>query len=38
MGGAQTFGINHMGFSPCPITRLQKGQIEFIKWFDPWVP
>jgi branched-chain amino acid transport system substrate-binding protein len=38
MGGAQTFGINHMGFAPCPITRLQNGEIEFIKWFDPWVP
>jgi branched-chain amino acid transport system substrate-binding protein len=38
MGGAQTFGINHMGFAPCPVTRLQNGEIEFIKWFDPWVP
>ena len=38
MGGGQTFGINHMGFAPCPITRLQNGEIEFIKWFDPWIP
>lgn len=38
MGGAQTFGINHMGFSPCPITRLQNGEIEFVMWFDPWIP
>ena len=38
MGGAQTFGINHMGFAPCPITRLQNGEIEFVMWFDPWVP
>jgi len=38
MGGAQTFGINHMGFAPCPIIRLQNGEIEFIKWFDPWIP
>ena len=38
MGGAQVFGINHMGFSPCPVIRLQNGEIEFIKWFDPWIP
>jgi len=38
MGGAQVFGINHMGFAPCPVTRLQNGEIEFIKWFDPWIP
>ena len=38
MGGAQVFGIKHMGFSPCPIIRLQNGEIEFIKWFDPWIP
>jgi len=38
MGGAKVFGINHMGFSPCPVTRLQNGEIEFVMWFDPWVP
>jgi branched-chain amino acid transport system substrate-binding protein len=38
MGGGQTFGINHMVFPPCPITRLENGKVEFIKWFDPWVP
>jgi branched-chain amino acid transport system substrate-binding protein len=38
MGGAETFGINHMGFSPCPIIRLQNGEIEFIMWFNAWVP
>jgi len=38
MGGGQVFGINHMGFAPCPITRLQNGEIEFIKWVDPWMP
>lgn len=38
MGGAETFGINHMLFRLCPISRLQNGQVEFVKWFDPWVP
>jgi len=38
MGGAQTFGIKHMGFPPCPIIRIQNGQVEFIRWFDPWMP
>jgi len=38
MGGGETFGINHMVFAPAPITRLQNGQIVFIKWIDTWVP
>jgi branched-chain amino acid transport system substrate-binding protein len=38
MGGAKTFGLNHMVFPPCPITRLKDGQAEFIKWVDPWMP
>jgi branched-chain amino acid transport system substrate-binding protein len=38
MGGAKTFGINHIVFGLCPMTRLQKGEIEFIKWFDSFMP
>jgi len=38
MGGAQVFGINNMAFNPCPISRLVKGEAEFIMWFDPWLP
>jgi len=38
MGGAKTFGINHMVFRLCPISRMRNGQVEFVRWFDPWVP
>jgi branched-chain amino acid transport system substrate-binding protein len=38
MGGAKTFGINHMVFRPCPVSRLKNGKIEFIRWYDTWVP
>jgi len=38
MGGAKTFGMNHMVFRPCPVSRLKDGKIEFIKWYDTWVP
>jgi branched-chain amino acid transport system substrate-binding protein len=38
MGGGQTFGINHMVFQPAPISMLKDGQVQFVKWFDPYVP
>jgi len=38
MGGAKTFGMNHMLFRPCPISRLKNGKIEFIKWYDTSMP
>lgn len=38
MGGAKTFGINHMVFNPCPVSILKDGKVQFVKWFDPWVP
>lgn len=38
LGGGKTFGINHMVFNPCPIIRFKDGQIEFLKWVDPWAP
>ena len=38
MGGLKTFGINHMVFRPCPMSRMKNGQVEFVRWFDPWAP
>jgi ABC-type branched-subunit amino acid transport system substrate-binding protein len=38
MGGLKTFGINHMVFRPCPMSRMKDGQVEFVRWFDPWAP
>jgi branched-chain amino acid transport system substrate-binding protein len=38
MGGAKTFGINHMVIAPTPITRLQNGKAEFIRWIQPMIP
>ncbi len=38
MGGAKAFGLNHMLFRPCPVSRLKDGKIEFVKWYDTWMP
>jgi branched-chain amino acid transport system substrate-binding protein len=38
MGGAKTFGINHIVCGPAPIIRYMNGEIEFIKWHDSWMP
>jgi ABC-type branched-subunit amino acid transport system substrate-binding protein len=38
LGGAKTFGSNHMIFKPAPISRFMNGELEFIKWSDPWLP
>lgn len=38
MGGAKTFGINNMVFTPCAITRLKDAELTFVKWFTPWMP
>jgi branched-chain amino acid transport system substrate-binding protein len=38
MGGAKTFGLNNMLFRPCPVSRLKDGKIEFIKWYDTYLP
>jgi ABC-type branched-subunit amino acid transport system substrate-binding protein len=38
MGGAKTFGINHMVFKPAGLVRLQNGKAEFLKWVDTWMP
>ena len=34
VGGMKTFGINHLVVQPCPITRIQNGVVEFIRWYD----
>lgn len=33
MGGMEAFGINHVMMRPVPITRLNKGKVEFVKFF-----
>jgi branched-chain amino acid transport system substrate-binding protein len=34
MGGMKTFGINHVMMRPVPITRLNNGKVEFVKFFN----
>lgn len=38
MGGLQTYGINHLVVRPCPVSRLEKGEVELIKWYMPEFP
>lgn len=38
IGGLKTYGYNHMTLQPCPLTRLNKGQIEFLGWNEIVVP
>ena len=39
LGGAQPpWGIKHIVFGPASVCRLNKGETEFIKWFDTWMP
>ncbi len=38
MGGLKTYGINHLVVRPLPITKLEKGNIQFIGWFMPNIP
>jgi branched-chain amino acid transport system substrate-binding protein len=38
MGGQKAWGIKHMAFNPCPISIFINGQIQFQKWFDPFIP
>jgi len=38
IGGLKTFGINNMVFGPGPLMRFKDGNMEFIKWVDPWLP
>jgi branched-chain amino acid transport system substrate-binding protein len=38
VGGLKTFGINHMVATPCPLSRIQNGNVEFIGFFQPNIP
>jgi branched-chain amino acid transport system substrate-binding protein len=38
MGGLQTYGINHLVVRQQCISRLEKGQVELIKWYTPEFP
>jgi ABC-type branched-subunit amino acid transport system substrate-binding protein len=38
IGGAKTFGMNHMVFNPQGLVRLQNGKAEFLKWVDTYMP
>ncbi|MGD2124817.1 MAG: ABC transporter substrate-binding protein [Desulfobacteraceae bacterium] len=35
MGGLKEFGINHVVMKPRPITRLENGKVEFVKFITP---
>jgi ABC-type branched-subunit amino acid transport system substrate-binding protein len=35
MGGARTFGTNHMVLPPVPVSRLRNGQATDIHWYRP---
>ena len=38
MGGAKTFGLKHMVIDLSPITRLQNGKVEFVRWYKVELP
>ena len=38
IGGLKTYGVNHMTLQPCPLTRLNKGKIEFLGWKEIVIP
>lgn len=38
MGGLKTFGVNHIVVRPTPISRLENGKVELIKWYTPEIP
>lgn len=38
MGGAKTFGVNHMVLAPAPISRLMNGKVDSTKWYEPELP
>ena len=38
MGGAKTFGVNHMVLPPAPISRLVGGKVESTIWYKPNLP
>ncbi len=38
LGGQTTFGSNHMVFNPIPISRWMNGKLEFLGYFDSYIP
>lgn len=38
MGGAKTFGVNHMVLPPAPISRLMGGKVASTEWYKPVLP
>ena len=38
MGGARTYGINHMVLAPVAISRLQNGKVDSTQWYKPDIP
>jgi len=38
MGGARTFGINHMVLAPYAISRLQNGKVDSTRWYKSVIP
>jgi branched-chain amino acid transport system substrate-binding protein len=38
MGGAKTFGINHMVIPPTSISLLNAGKVELTEWHQPVLP
>ena len=38
MGGLKTYGLNHVVVKPISLSRLNKGEIEFVKWYTPNIP
>jgi hypothetical protein len=38
MGGADRFGVNRVLVRPIPITRIDKGKVKLVDFFEPVVP
>jgi branched-chain amino acid transport system substrate-binding protein len=38
MGGLKTYGINHIVVKPVGLSRFNKGEVEFVKWYTPNIP
>jgi hypothetical protein len=38
MGGARTYGINHMVVAPIAVSRVRNGKVDITHWFKPDIP
>jgi ABC-type branched-subunit amino acid transport system substrate-binding protein len=38
LGGAKTYGINHVVIDPFPVVRIMDGKVEHIRFIDPRLP